>query len=76
MIQGIIDCWFEEDGQLVLVDYKSNYVSAGRGPEEIAKLYEEQISLYREALEGATGKTVKEAYLFLFDTGQFVEAGR
>ena len=76
VIQGIIDCWFEEDGQLVLVDYKSNYVSAGRGPEEIAKLYEEQISLYREALEGATGKTVKEAYLFLFDTGQFVEAGR
>ena len=27
---------------------------------------------YREALEGATGKKVKESYLFLFDIGKFV----
>ncbi len=32
-----------------------------------------QIDLYRQALEGATGKKVKEAYLFLFDTGEFVK---
>jgi ATP-dependent helicase/nuclease subunit A len=26
LIQGIADCVFEEDGQLVLVDYKTDYV--------------------------------------------------
>ena len=37
-----------------------------------AESYRSQIELYSRALEGATGKTVKEAYLYLFDTGQFV----
>ena len=26
LVQGTIDCYFEEDGEYVLVDYKSNYV--------------------------------------------------
>ena len=39
---------------------------------ELRESYRSQIDLYRQALEGATGKSVKEAYLYLFDTGQFV----
>lgn len=73
VVQGIIDCFFEEDGQIVLVDYKNSYVGGGRTAGEIADAYRQQISLYREALEGATGKPVKEAYLYLFDSGQFVK---
>ena len=72
IIQGIIDCFFEEDGAIVLVDYKNSYMGAGRTVEDIRETYAGQIDLYRRALEGATGKKVKESYLFLFDTGEFV----
>lgn len=73
IVQGIIDCFFEEEGSLVLVDYKNSYMGAGRTEGDIRKTYAAQIDLYRQALEAATGKPVKEAYLFLFDTGKFVE---
>ena len=73
IVQGIIDCFFEEEGSLVLIDYKNSYMGAGRTEEDIRQTYAAQIDLYRQALEAATGKPVKEAYLFLFDTGKFVE---
>ena len=72
IVQGIIDCFFEEEGRIVLIDYKNSYMGAGRTIEDIAASYAGQIDLYRKALEGATGKQVKEAYLYLFDTGEFV----
>ncbi len=73
IVQGVIDCFFEEEGSLVLVDYKNSYMGAGRTEDDIRQTYAAQIDLYRQALEAATGKPVKEAYLFLFDTGKFVE---
>ena len=72
IIQGVIDCFFEEEGSIVLIDYKNSYMGAGRTTEDIRQAYVGQIDLYSKALEGATGKPVKEAYLFLFDTGEFV----
>jgi len=72
IVQGVIDCFFEEDGGIVLIDYKNSYMGAGRTAEDIAASYAGQIALYRQALEGAMGKKVKEAYLFLFDAGAFV----
>ena len=72
LLQGVIDCFFEEDGGIVLIDYKNSYMGEGRTVEDIRETYAGQIDLYSKALEGATGKKVKEAYLFLFDTGEFV----
>jgi len=73
IVQGVIDCFFEEDGAIVLIDYKNSYMGSGRSADDIRVAYAGQIDLYRQALEGATGKKVKEAYLFLFDTGEFVK---
>ena len=73
IVQGVIDCFFEEAGSLVLVDYKNSFMGAGRTEDDIRQTYSGQINLYRQALEAATGKPVKEAYLFLFDTGKFIE---
>ena len=73
IVQGVIDCFFEEDGAIVLIDYKNSYMGSGRSADDIKAAYAGQIDLYRQALEGATGKKVKEAYLFLFDTGEFVK---
>ena len=65
LIQGIIDVYFEEEDGLVLLDYKTDYVRPG---EEyiLAERYHLQLFYYRKALEMATGKLVKEAWLYSF----------
>lgn len=68
LVQGVIDCWFEEPDGIVLVDYKSNMKTEG-----VRAMYQEQIDLYREALAGLTGKKVKEAYLYMIRTGEMVD---
>ena len=78
MVQVVIDCCFEEnDGQLVLGDYKTSRIRPDREPEKekqrIADHYRVQIDIYRRALETTTGKKVKEAYLYLTDSGELVE---
>ena len=64
-LQGIIDCFFEEDDGIVLLDYKTDYVENGK-EKEILDKYRVQIDLYTETLERVIGKKVKERYLYLF----------
>ena len=77
IVQGIIDCFFEEEGELVLVDYKTTGVGSegefAARRESIRTRYAMQIDLYRRALEAATGKHVKEAYLYLTNLGETIE---
>lgn len=77
IVQGIIDCFFEEGGELVLVDYKTTGVGSegefAARRESIRTRYAMQIDLYRRALEAATGKHVKEAYLYLTNIGETIE---
>ena len=73
IVQGIIDCYFEEDDGIVLIDYKNSYMGNGTTEEEISERYRNQIQLYREALEKASGKAVKEAYLYMFDLKKFIK---
>jgi ATP-dependent helicase/nuclease subunit A len=70
-IQGIIDCCFEEDGELVLLDFKSDYVEFGEEV-EYAKKYEIQIICYKEALEKINRMQVKQSVLFFLRTGKGV----
>ncbi len=74
IVQGIIDCFFEEEGQLVLVDYKTgNSRDIAAGKEEVVRQrYAGQMELYKKALEEATGKKVKEIYLYLTDVGKVI----
>lgn len=70
LVQGVIDCCFEEDGKMILVDYKSSYIRPDRPIEDELKRikdeYKVQIELYGEAVQKGTGKEVAEAYLYLF----------
>lgn len=70
LLQGVIDCCFEEDGEMVIVDYKTNRLREGADFEsEVNRLQEEyksQLELYANAVENGTGKRVKEAQLYLF----------
>lgn len=65
LIQGIIDVYFEEDGELVIVDYKTDYVKKGEENLLIDR-YKTQLSYYEKALETITGKRVKEKYMYSF----------
>lgn len=78
VVQGIIDCYFEEDGEFVLLDYKSNYVDKNNPDEKnrFVSLYKEQVNLYREALETITGVLVKEAFLYLTGISETIKIPR
>lgn len=69
ILQGIIDCYFDEGDGFVLVDYKTDKVIDGK---EIREKYEKQLELYKKAIEKLRGKPVKESYLYLFDTGEVI----
>ena len=66
LMQGIIDACFEEDGALVLVDYKTDQVSQ---ESELIRRYRTQMKYYKRALEKGTGKKVKEIILYSFRFG-------
>ena len=72
MIQGIIDAYFEEDGKVVLLDYKTDAVSS---MEELWKRYETQMDYYREALESLTHLPVSERRLYSFKLGRDKDYG-
>lgn len=72
MLQGIIDCYFEEDGEVILIDYKSDYFKKGEEKAIIEK-YKIQIELYARAIQEITNKKVKEKYLYLFYGDKEVE---
>lgn len=66
LIQGIVDVFFEEEGGLVLADYKTDVINT---PEELTDRYGAQLDYYEEALCKLTGKKVKEKILYSFYLG-------
>ena len=69
LIQGIIDAYFEEDGELVVVDYKTDAVTS---KEQLILRYQEQMRYYEEALGKLTGKKVKEKILYSFGLNESI----
>lgn len=70
LVQGIIDAFFYEDGEIVVVDYKTDYVTR---PEELAEKYRSQLAYYARALQMLTGKTVKERLIYSFRLGKVIK---
>ena len=62
-LQGIIDTAFEEDGEWILVDYKTDRVKSGG---DLIKRYKIQMDLNKEALQRLTGMPVKASYIYSF----------
>lgn len=77
LVQGVIDCWFSDENGTVLIDYKSNAINDEKDAEEedrrLADKYRGQLVTYRDALNKAGFGPVKNAYLYLFAVGRFVE---
>jgi ATP-dependent helicase/nuclease subunit A len=67
VLQGAIDLVFEEDGGWVLVDYKSDTVTA-ENRAALEAFYAPQVALYRRYWERLTGRPTR-AGLFFLHTG-------
>jgi ATP-dependent helicase/nuclease subunit A len=65
VVQGIVDGYFKEGDELILLDYKTDHVKPGQ-ENILAKRYETQLRYYRETLEQLTGLKVAETYLYSF----------
>jgi len=64
LVQGIIDLYFiNEKGEVVLVDYKTDYVENGKENELVDK-YKKQLEIYQKALEQSLGKSVDKCYIY------------
>lgn len=71
IVQGIIDCYFEDEDGIVLIDYKNSHMRAG-GEAELAERYSGQMRMYSEALEEALDKKVRKAYIYSFEGRSFI----
>ncbi|MGI6070510.1 MAG: helicase-exonuclease AddAB subunit AddA [Blautia sp.] len=65
LVQGIIDAYFWEGEEIVLVDYKTDKVLEGK-EQTLIDRYQVQLESYGEALTALTGKRVKEIYIYSF----------
>ena len=64
LVQGIIDLYYiNKDDELILVDYKTDYVENNN--EEILKeKYDIQLAIYKKALEKALDRKVDKVYIY------------
>lgn len=69
VIQGYVDCAFEENGALIIVDYKTD---RRIDDDELRRRYKNQLKMYEYALSGCTGKKVAETVIYSFDLGRTV----
>ncbi|MDR9747213.1 helicase-exonuclease AddAB subunit AddA [Paenibacillus taichungensis] len=70
LVQGIIDCLYEVNGELVLLDYKTDRVLEHRGGlDKLTENYRFQLELYGRAIEDILGRKVDRKWLYFFDGG-------
>ncbi len=70
LVQGVIDVYFEEDGKLVLMDYKTDLVAS---EDELIARYKTQLDYYSEALSRLEKKPVSEILIYSFSLGEVIE---
>ncbi len=71
LLQGVVDCFFEENGGLVVLDFKTDRLGEG-GAAKRAEHYRAQIETYAAALARIMEKPVHEKLLYFFASGESV----
>ncbi len=69
LIQGIIDVFFAEEGQYVIMDYKTDRVASGQ---QLTDRYQTQLDLYADAVSRNKHAGVKEKLIYSFHLGETV----
>jgi len=70
IVRGSVDLAFKEDGGWVLVDYKTDRVTAG-GVQPLLQKYSAQLRMYSEAWTQCTGEVVTETGIYLVSNGLY-----
>ena len=70
VVQGKFDCAFIENGEAVLIDYKSDNITE---PEVFKGIYAPQLEIYSQALTACMGVPVKEKYIYSFKLKAFIK---
>ena len=73
MVQGIIDAAFMEDGEWVIIDYKTDHDTR---EEVFVPRHERQMNWYRAAVERLTGVPVREMWLYALRAGRAYRVDR
>ncbi|MBS4188825.1 helicase-exonuclease AddAB subunit AddA [Bacillus sp. FJAT-49705] len=79
LIQGIIDCLFEDEHGLVLLDYKTDGITNrfkggfAEAKPVLEERYRVQIDMYSKALEKILKREISERYLFFFDGAHIIK---
>ena len=72
LLQGVVDCFFREEGGLVLVDYKTDRVEKEDEIRSRAGHYRRQLETYADALNRIFDLPVKEKLLYFLNPGRAV----
>ncbi len=70
VVQGKLDCAFIENGEAVLIDYKTDRIT---DESVFISTYKNQLDIYAEALYQCLGVKVKEKYIFSFNLKKFIK---
>ena len=72
LVQGIIDLYYIDiNDNLVLLDYKTDYLE--NGEEELIQKYDNQLQLYKKALEDALNRKVDKVYIYSTYLGKAIK---
>ena len=71
LVEGVVDLVFEEEGELVVVDYKTDSIAPQQALAQAAH-HAPQLQLYGRGLVQATGMKLRERVVLFTTTGQAV----
>ena len=73
LLQGVVDCCFETDAGITVVDFKTDHVHTGQEFEERVERYRRQLWAYSLALERVLERKVIRRVLYFLPSGRTVE---
>jgi len=72
LLQGVVDCAIMEEDGIIVLDFKTDYVT-DKTLEEVSARYRSQVLTYGRALSRIYRKPVKASYLYFFRLNRFVK---
>lgn len=74
LVQGVTDCIYEtEDGALVLVDYKTDYVTLDNYEKELLASHKDQLTYYKKACEMMFERPISKVLIYSVPLAKTVE---
>lgn len=70
VVQGIADCAFVENGELVIVDYKTD---RNVTEQDLIERYKGQLNIYKKALSECLNMKIRQTLIYSFYLGQSIE---